>query len=919
MRWLKAALIALVTTACAPLLLAQSGAVQSPADFLGFTVGADNKLARWDKIVDYMRQVSTSSNRVHFRDLGKTSNGNPFIVLEISSPDTLQNLDRYKTMERRLYFQGSAPSDAERDEIFRSGKLVLLVTCSIHATEIGASQMSLELVHRLATEDSPQVKKILDNVIFLLVPSLNPDGQILVTDWFNKNVGTPYETSSIPYLYHPYVGHDNNRDMYMFTQKESQHTARLLWSDWFPAVWLDEHQMGSNAARIFVMPATDPINPNVHPLIYRWNGILGQSQAAALEAAGKEGIIYNSTYTNYWEGAMAWSGWWHNQIGLLTEVASARVAAPIDQQRAVRGQAPSTGSGQGGRGGGGSGPLPAPADITPRTEYPRPWMGGHWTLRDIVDYELIATMALLDAVADRREALLRQVFEVNRQTIENGRTGDLKAIAIPVDSQHDPHEAAHLVEKLQMAGVQVSRARAAFHADGRQFAAGTFVVPMTQVFARYAKDILEKQSYPEVRRGPNAPPEPPYDVTAWSLGMLLGVEHVFLKSAVPEGASLEPLVAEPRLDGRVSGIGSRFTFDYAGPDAARAINALLKQGATVSLEGSRDGQGAAHAIVANAPRKALEDVARSVGMNVVSLDQVRLKADATEIRTTEIRAPRIGMYQPWGGGNMDEGWTRWVLEQYGFDSTSVHNDDIRAGHLKEKFDAIILPDQTPQSIVTGSGGDNVRQEYRGGIGDEGVAALKAFVEAGGTLVTLGAASDFAIQYFPVPVRNLKRGLSRDEHFAPGTILRIEVDTKHPIGYGMAASTYGFYNNSPFFSVVEGFASQQTTVVARYPNQDVVASGWLKGEDLMAGRAAVVSIDMNPGRIVLFGLRPQHRAQTHATFPMLFNALYLSTVSKVPAESAVRQTGLSYDRLAPGCAGDAAICLTASTIRRAEMP
>src|SRR5712692_8526937 len=330
-------------------------ALQTPEQFLGFRVGADNKLVRWDKIVEYMKLAAAGSDRIRFRELGKTSNDNPFIVLEISSPDTLKNLDRYKQMERKLYFQGGAPADAERDEIFRQGKVVLLVTCSIHATEIGASQMSVELVHRLATEDSPAVKKILDNVIFLLVPSLNPDGQIMVTDWFNQNVGTPYEPSPIPYLYHPYVGHDNNRDMYMFTQKESQHTAQLLWHDWFPAVWLDEHQMGSNGARIFVMPATDPINPNVHPLIYRWNGILGQSQAAALEAAGKEGIIYNSTYTNFWEGAMAWSGWWHNQIGLLTEVASARVAAPIDQQKAVPGR-PSTGSGQAPAAGGGGGP-----------------------------------------------------------------------------------------------------------------------------------------------------------------------------------------------------------------------------------------------------------------------------------------------------------------------------------------------------------------------------------------------------------------------------------------------------------------------------------------------------------------------------------------------------------------------------------
>src|SRR5437763_2727598 len=551
-----------------------AGTLQTPEQFLGFKVGADNKLIRWDKIVDYMKLAAANSDRVRFRELGKTSGNNPFIALEISAPETLKNLDRYKQLERKLYFQGGAPTDAERDEIFRQGKLVLLITCSIHATEIGASQMSVELVHRLATDESPAVKKILDNVIFVLVPSLNPDGQILVTDWFNKNVGTEYANSPIPYLYHPYVGHDNNRDMYMFTQKESQHTARLVWRDWFPAVWLDEHQMGSNGARIFVMPATDPINANVHPLIYRWNAILGQSQAAALEAAGKEGIIYNSTYTNFWEGAMAWSGWWHNQIGLLTEVASARVAAPMEQEKARPGQQPPQplAGGRGGEGGGrgdstgrgGEGPrfdnkpLPPPADITPRTEYPRPWMGGRWTLRDIVEYELIATMALLETAADRRETILRQIYDVNRETIEKGRTGEVKAILVPVDGQQDAREAAHLVDRLREGGVEISRAQAAFEADGTQYGAGTFVIPMNQVFARYAKDMLETQTYPEVRRGPNAPPEAPYDVTAWSLGMLLGVKTTFAKN-VDVAKVKAANVAEPaRIAGEVAGTGSQF-------------------------------------------------------------------------------------------------------------------------------------------------------------------------------------------------------------------------------------------------------------------------------------------------------------------------------------------------------------------------
>ena len=873
-----AAAFILAFSGSSPRAVAQAPAsFASPEQFLGFRVGSDNKLARWDKIVEYMRLAASSSDRVRIRELGKSTNDNPFVLLEISAPDTLKDLDRYKQLERKLYFQGGAPTDAERDEIFRQGKLVLLVTCSIHATEIGATQMSMELVHRLATDNSPEVKKILDNVIFLLVPSLNPDGEILVTDWFNQNLGTPYENSPIPWLYHPYVGHDNNRDMYMFTQKESRLTAKLLWSDWFPAVWLDEHQMGSNGARIFVMPATDPINPNVHPLIYRWNGILGQSQAAALEAAGKEGIIYNATYTNFWEGAMAWSGWWHNQIGLLTEVASARVAAPLDQQRATPGRAAGEGRGDGGRGagrgafGGGSGPMPAPTDVNPRTEYPRPWLGGRWTLRDIVDYELIATMGLLETAADRREALVRQIYEVNRATVDTGSKSDPAAILIPVAAQHDPNEAAHLVEKLQMGGVDVYRATDAFQADERSYPAGTFVIPMAQVFARYAKDMLEKQTYPEVRRGPNAPPEPPYDVTAWSLGMLLGVEPVFVRAPLAENVKLQKLEGAPKRDGEIVGNGARFVFDYRGPDAARAINALLKAGARVALDRARDGDAAsARVLVSGAPRKQLETLATDVGLRIGA-------AEAGASASWPIKAPRIGMYQPWTGGNMDEGWTRWVLEQYGFQSKPLHNADVRAGKLREQFDAIILPDQNARQIMEGAAGATIRPEYRGGIGDEGMSALRAFVGDGGTLIALGAASDLAIENFPLPIRNVKQGLSRDQHFAPGTILRVQVDPSHPIGYGMPAETYGFYNNSPFFTLTEGFVTQRATVVARYPNTNVVASGWLKGEELMAGRAAVVSIDMNPGRIVLFGLRPQHRAQTHATFPLLFNALYLSTM------------------------------------------
>jgi hypothetical protein len=341
--------------------------------------------------------------------------------------------------------------------------------------------------------------------------------------------------------------------------------------------------------------------------------------------------------------------------------------------------------------------------------------------------------------------------------------------------------------------------------------------------------------------------------------------------------------------GKVTGSGPRYAFDYRGPDAAIAINRLLERGAAISLETTRTENGGGGAsqigrvIVSGAPRGAIEKVASEMGFEITSASAAPKRTSAVDATASSlaIRAPRIAMYDTWNGGNMDEGWTRWVLEHYGFRSTRLRNEEVRGGRLRQKYDVVILPDQPLRSILDGNAAPTTRPEYRGGIGDEGVAALRAFVEDGGTLVTLGASSDLAIAKFSVPVRNLKNDFTREQHFAPGTILRIEVDTRHPIGYGMDASTYGFYNNSPFFSLVEGFASQRPTVVARYPNTEVVASGWLRGEPLMAGRAAVVSIDMNPGRIVLFGLRPQHRAQTHATFPMLFNALYLSTVGTPP--------------------------------------
>jgi hypothetical protein len=870
--------------------------VTTPEQFFGFKIGADNKLARYDKIIEYMQRVASQSDRVRVTNLGKTTLGKPFIMVTVASSDTIRNLDHYKDLERKLYFQGGAPTDAERDTIFQTGKSVVLITNNIHSTEIGSSQEVIDLVYQMATDNSPRMQKILDNDILLLVPSLNPDGQVMVTDWYNKYLGTPYEGGNTPFLWHPYVGHDDNRDEYLFSQKESKLIAGVLWHDWFPSIWLDEHQQGSDGSRIFTMPATDPINPNVDPLIYRLTTIYGQQQAASLEAEGKIGISYNSTYTNFWPGAMAWTGWWHNQVGLLTEVASARIASPIIQRKVPPfnpGAAPNSVSSSGGRAldatpmGGGPGgfgqralgtaddPLPAPRDINPRMDYSRPWLGGTWRLSDIVDYEMIATLGLLDAAADSRLKLLNEIYGINKRTLEMGAKGEIGeakdknyAALIPVADQHDGNEAIALVDKLMIGGVEVYRADQPFQQDGKTYPAGTFVVPFNQVFGRYVKDLLEKQYYPEVHRAPGAPAEAPYDVSAWSLGMQFGVSTPYAHTPLPATLQWTKLTTAPQYVLRAASTGSGWTFPYDGALSALVVNRLLRAGAKVSFAKAH-GSDAVYAVTSVTPEvwsRATEDF--------LVTDKFMPALDPG----VDVKEPRVGLYQAWTA-NMDEGWTRWVLEQYGFPYTTLENPDIKAGKLRQHFDAIILPDARTREILEGRDSKTTPPDYRGGIGEQGWAALAEFVHDGGTLIALGDASDLLIDKMPLPVKDIKETLAPAQHFAPGTIVNLQVDAAHPVGFGVAPETYGFYINSPFFQLSDGFSTQKVNVVARYPNGQVNASGWLRGEDLQLGKAAVVAIDMNPGKVVLFGIRPQHRAQTHATFPLLFNAMYWSAEGK----------------------------------------
>ncbi len=855
-RPLRALALALLTVS-----IGFSASLPTPEQFAGFRMGTDKKLLRWDKIVEYMKLAAASSPRVKFEELGKTSMGNPFVAVTISSPDTVADLARYKAMQKRLaYPRDLEEADAER--LIASNKAVLLITCNIHATEIGSTQMVPELVYKLATDDSPATRHILDNVIFVLVPSFNPDGQMLVADWYLKNAGTPWENSPLPELYHKYAGHDNNRDAFMNTQVESKLFNRLAFKEWFPVVYLDEHQMGSAGPRIFVPPFMNPINMNVDPTVWELNGMFGYAMGTALNAKGYTGVIKDTQYTSWWQGGFMMQVWWHNAIGLLTEVASVNVASPVEQLKAAAGASAPELTFEQQRRLDPRKPLPAPRDVTPRNTYPRPWMGGRWTLRDIVDYELTATFGLLDSVANERLLVQRNFYRLNRKQLELSKTEGPYAYVIPAN-QHDPASAALMVRLLDEQGGEVQRATDSFKVGERVYPANSYVVLMSQPFRPFVKDLLEKQVYPVQRQYPGGPVQRPYDVTGWTLPLQMGVETV--EVAKPFTAKLERMTSFAPAEGKLEAASSPIAYEIShnANNSAIVTNRLLKAGATVGW--TPDGAIIARSREDLGPR--LKEMARTLAVDVKGLSIL-------PPNQRHLRAPKIALYCA-PQGVMDEGWTRWLLEQYEFPYSRIRAADIKAGKLHERFDAILFANQPKENLLNGVNDEWIRPEDRGGIGGEGVVALKQFVRDGGTLVAIGSSGLVPVEDFPLPLKNALKGLRPDQFSCPGSILKVYVDNHTPAGFGMQDTASAVFYNNVAFDPAPAVGEATVHVIARYPSSGILESGWIGGEEYLNDRIAAAQVDYGKGRVILLGFAAQNRAQPHGTFKLLFNSLHLA--------------------------------------------
>jgi hypothetical protein len=763
----------------------------------------DRQLLHWDKVVSYFEALPKASDRIQVLELGKTTEGRPFIEAIISSPENIRSLERYKAVQQRLADpRGVSPSEAER--LIREGKTVVLITCSIHATEVASTHTAVEFAYRLLAEPNLKFRTILDNVILILVPSLNPDGVDIVAEWYRKTLGTAWEGTTPPRLYQKYVGHDNNRDWYIFSQAETRLAIEKIHNVWHPQIVYDVHQQGPYASRIFVPPWLDPIDPNIDPVIAQECNSVGAGMAADLTAAGRKGVAINAMY-DFWTPSRHYQAY-HGGLRILSESASARLASPITvRPEQIQSSAPG---------------------YDPRERswnYLEPWLGGTWRLRDIIEDQEIAWESLLYQAAVKRTDMLRAFWDIGRRA--SSRT-EPYAFVIPV-AQFDPGSAAKMLQTLAFGQVEIDRARESFSADGRDYPAGSYVIRMQQPYSSYAKTLLERQHYPDLREYPGGPPRRPYDVTAQTLPLLMGVDTV--------------------------AVGKRYT-------------AQLQRAATFSFELDHAKPGGA---LAGSDIGSWRDVVtawrsgRTVYRDSATGDFYI--GDGARNGAAVIRKPRLGLYKSWEP-SMDEGWTRWLFDDFGFQYSSLTNADIQRGGLDERFDVIVFPDQSEASILEGYGEGKMPPEYVGGIGAAGVRALHDFANGGGTLVFLNHSSELATDHLGVKAKNVVKGASNREFYSPGSLLNVRLE-KDPLTAGLPEQIAIWSEGSPAWDAGEG-----VRVLARYPGSEILASGWLLGDKLIAGKAALIEARYGKGHIILFGMRPQYRAQSYQTFKLFFNAL-----------------------------------------------
>ncbi len=832
--------------------------VPTPISVLGHNPGDDFYLADYEDTVRYFHALAAASDRIKLFTVGKTTRGKDIEVAVISSPQNLAKLDEYKQISGRLAHADNLTDD-QAHELARTSKVIVHIDGGLHADEVAGPQHTMVLAYKLlSAQNDPQVDAILDQVILVLWPTLNPDGQDMVVHWYRQHVGTRYEVSPMPYLYQDYVGHDNNRDGFMMNMKEEQVVVKTQ-LDFSPAIFYCQHQTAPFPARIWIPPFSDPISSNISPIVRSWLNLIGANMTAYLNAHDMPGAISESRFDNWYAGFTDWAHVFRNEISFFTETALYDYATP--HFYTVR-------------------DFPKNfQDLRALSMYSTPWEGGWWRLKDAVDYMVGGSMSVLDLAAKNRETLLYNRYLAARDNIQHFKKEPPFAYVIS-SKQTDTPEAGLLAQKMIDNGLDVYTTKSGFKANDVTYPAGSWVIPMDQPFSALAKELFERQKYPDaLENGTAKSIDLPYDVTGWTLPLQMGVSVDAVTDPLePEQRALLTKITTVQLpEASVEGAGTAFAVSHKANASFELVNAALAAGATVSMaqeplktaEGTETGA----FVIGGIGRTALADLAKKYSVSAVAI--------AAPAHTIALKKARVGLYRPWAP-SIDEGWTRWILENYGYEPKSLYNADMRSGDLRSRYDVIVLPDMSAKQLMDGFGVGVVPGEYAGGVGEDGMENLRAFTRDGGTLVALNRTASTLIPLMSLPVKNSIEGFKSDKFFCSGALLR--VNTEHadlPVNYGVTESPVVMFQGGPAFQPLPGFHG---AVLARYPKEaNPLESGLLLHPEAIEGKAAAMELAYGQGRILLFGFKPQFRGQSHATYKYLFNELYVFDHPALPSE------------------------------------
>ncbi|WP_323756928.1 M14 metallopeptidase family protein [Roseivirga sp.] len=838
-------LFALLFLACFSL---SAQKIPHPRETFGHEVGADYKLADYDQMLEYYDKLAASTDRVQMIDIGKSVMGRPMKLVFISSEENMKKLEQWREISEKL--SRAEITEAEAKKLSKDGKAIVWFDGGMHATERAHAQMTSELMWRIAAEESEEMQKIRDNVITLVVPVINPDGVDIVVDWYRKTLGTPYESSSPPILYQKYVGHDNNRDWFMNNMPETKAVTTVLYNQWYPQIVHNHHQTAPRGAMIFIPPFRSPVNQKIHPGITTGVNLVGTAMANRFAMKKMPGAIAHTSFSMFWNGGMRTTPYYHNQIGILTETAQPSPTPteyPVDRM-------PTTVGGK-------------PANAT-EIFYPYPYKGGTMTFRMAVDYMLESSMAVLDLAADKKDEFLWNIYSMGRDAIDD-KEGAF-AYVIPKD-QWNPSEAMNLTNILMQGGLEAKMATNSFSVNGKSYEAGSVVFYGAQSFRPYLADLMEKQVYPDQFQYPGGPPMPPYDLAGWTLPLQMGVTVDRITESFSAATSDITEKLKP-VAGAVSGNG-KYGYVFSNKDnlSAKAINRLQKEGYTVSIiKESVEGMEAGSVLVRS--KRGLDDKVKEISSEM-GLDFTGIEKKPSA-ESAELNKVKIGIYKSWQA-NMDEGWSRWMFEQFEFDLDTLHNAEIKNSDLSQ-YSAIIMPSQNPRGIMNGS--NRVPENLQGGIGEDGLAKLDAYAKNGGAIIFFDDASNFAIEEFKLPVTNVLKDLKSSEFFIPGSLIRTDVMTNHPLAYGMQPQVAASFDNGRAFKVNAGAVGVEE--VARYASKDLLMSGWAMGEDEhLANTSAMLKVGYGTGNLVLFGFSPQFRGQPRGTYKLIFNSIYMGAEKK----------------------------------------